>query len=334
MSRQVRGLTRRDREGFGGASEALDDGVVKPVREGVRHRWKLSRRPKVGSSSVAGFGFVGPAMVLLALLYFVPIVIDAVYSLTNYQLGGHGHFVGAANYAGVVHDALFWHSVENNVIFAVLTVAVGTMFALGVALLLSGSIVGKSIYRFVIYLPQSISFASGAVIWTWLYNSQDGPINAALARLGLPGPAWLTNPHTALLSIVIMSWWRDIGFYMIVLVAAIEGVPYALVEAARVDGARPVRVLWHVTLPSIRPAMLFVVLTWTLGALQMFTQSYIMTDGGPVESTYTVVLKIYNDAFQELHLGYAAAEAFVLLVVCMVIGLFAVRWFNRGLVEG
>jgi ABC-type sugar transport system permease subunit len=183
----------------------------------------------------------------------------------------------------------------------------------------------------VVYLPQSISFASGAVIWTWLFNAQNGPINATLGQLGLAGPAWLTNPHLALLSIIIMSWWRDIGFYMVVLVAAIEGVPYSLVEAARVDGANRWQVLWHVTLPSIRPAMLFVVLTWSLGALQMFTQTYIMTDGGPIEATYTMVLKIYNDAFEALHLGYAAAEAFVLLAVSVVIGIVAVRWFSRGL---
>lgn len=270
-------------------------------------------------------------MVLLILLYAVPIILDGFYSLTNDHFGSGGKFVGAANYAAIANDGLFWHSVENNIIFTVLTVGGGTVLSLGVALLLSGSFVGKGVYRFFIYLPQSISFASGAVIWTWLFNAQDGPIDAALLRLGLPAPAWLTDPHLALLSIVIMSWWRDIGFYMVVLVAAIEGVPQLLIEAARVDGARRFKVFWHVTLPSIRPAMLFVVLTWSLGALQMFTQSYIMTDGGPVESTYTVVLKIYNDAFQSLNLGLGAAEAFVLLAVCVVVGVFAVRWFSRGL---
>lgn len=307
--------------------------VVATPSASANNALPLRTRPRLRPSTRtgAGFGFVGPAMVLLALLYVVPIVIDAVYSFTDYQLGGHGRFVGLGNYSAVAHDALFWHSVVNNGIFAALTVGIGTFLALAVALLLSGSFVGKSIYRFLIYLPQSISFASGAVIWTWLFNVQSGPINAALAKIGLPAVGWLTDPRLALLSIVIMSWWRDIGFYMVVLVAAIEGVPQSLIEAARVDGASRLRVLWHVTLPSIRPAMLFVILTWTLGALQMFTQSYIMTAGGPVESTYTVVLKIYNDAFQALHLGYAASEAFVLLAVSMLIGIFAVRWFSRGL---
>ncbi len=274
---------------------------------------------------------MGPAVVLLVVLYAVPIVLDGYYSLTSDQFGGGGKFVGAGNYVAVANSGLFWRSVENNAIFTVLTVGGGTVLALGVALLLSGSFVGKGIYRFVIYLPQSVSFASGAVIWTWLFNAQNGPIDAALNRVGLPGPAWLTDPHLALLSIVIMSWWRDIGFYMVVLIAAIENVPQLLIEAARVDGARRFGVFRHVTLPSIRPAMLFVVLTWGLGALQMFTQAFIMTNGGPVESTYTVVLKIYNDAFQALNLGLGAAEAFVLLGVCIVVGVFAVRWFSRGL---
>ena len=295
--------------------------------------WRTARQRGMVVPRKAPFGFVGPALVLLAVLYGVPIILDGYYSLTNDQLGGSGEFVGTANFAAVARDGLFWHSVENNVIFTVLTVGGGTLLALGVALLLSGSFVGKGIYRFVIYLPQSVSFASGAVIWTWLYNAQNGPVDAALSRLGLPAPNWLTDPHLALFSIVIMSWWRDIGFYMVVLIAAIENVPQLLVEAARVDGARRFGVFWHVTLPSIRPAMLFVMLTWSLGALQMFTQSFIMTDGGPVDSTYTIVLKIYNDAFQALNLGLGAAEAFVLLAVCIVVGIFAVRWFSRGLQE-
>ena len=293
-----------------------------------------SARPPVRRarrSSTAGFGFVGPALVLLALLYVIPTLVDGVFSLTNYQLGGYARFVGGSNYAALTHDSLFGQSVVNTVVFAVLTVGVGTVLALGAALLLSGSFVGKGMYRFLIYLPQSISFASGAVIWTWLFNAQDGPINAALRALGGSGLDWLTSPHLALLSLVIMSWWRDIGFYMVVLIAAIEGVPQHLYEAARVDGANGPRLLWHVTLPSIRPAMLFVVLTWGLGALQMFTQTYIMTNGGPVQSTYTVVLKIYTDAFQALHLGYAATEAFALLFVSIIIGAVAVRWFSRDL---
>jgi multiple sugar transport system permease protein len=299
------------------------------------HRSKgLRRRPSgrgTAEPRLAPFGFAGPALVLLTLVYAVPSALDGFFSLTSDHLGGGGRFVGLANYASLGSDGLFWQSAENTILFAVITVGGGTVLALGVALLLSGSFVGKGIYRFFIYLPQSISFASGAVIWTWLFNAQDGPIDIALRRLGLPGPSWLTDPHLALLSIVIMSWWRDIGFYMVVLVAAIEAVPQLLVEAARVDGASRARVFWHVTLPSVRPAMLFVVLTWSLGALQMFTQSYIMTNGGPVEATYTIVLKIYNDAFQSLNLGLAAAEAFVLLAVCMVVGVLAVRWFSRGL---
>lgn len=313
-----------------GASAPDSPGQARSVPAVPRtaRRHVLRRRE---DSRLTAFGFVGPALVLLALVYVVPTIIDGIYSITNYQLGGRAGFVGGANYAAVVHDSLFWQSAVNTVLFAVLTVGLGTLFALGAALLLSGTFVGKGIYRFIIYLPQSISFASGAVIWTWLYNSQNGPIDAVLERIGINGPAWLTDPHLALISIVLMSWWRDIGFYMVVLIAAVEGVPYPLIEAARVDGASRLRVLWNVTLPSIRPAMLFVVLTWGLGALQMFTQSYIMTDGGPVNSTYTIVLKIYTDAFQALHLGYAASEAFILLAVCMIIGFFAVRWFSRGL---
>lgn len=297
----------------------------------VKRRALRTRVGRAQSNGVAGFGFVGPALVLLAVLYVIPTIVDGAFSLTNYQLGGQAGFVGVANYTALAHDSLFGQSALNTLIFAVLTVGVGTALALGAALLLSGSFVGKGIYRFLIYLPQSISFASGAVIWTWLFNAQDGPINTVLRDLGGSGLNWLTSPHLALFSLVIMSWWRDIGFYMVVLIAAIEGVPQYLYEAARVDGASAWRTLWHVTLPSIRPAMLFVVLTWGLGALQMFTQTYIMTDGGPVQSTYSVVLKIYTDAFQSLHLGYAASEAFVLLFVSIIIGAIAVRWFSRDL---
>lgn len=309
------------------AGGASGDAAALASPKGVA-RVRIRRRQGNGA---AGFGFVGPALVLLAVLYVIPTVVDGAFSLTNYQLGGKASFVGGGNYAALLHDSLFGQSAVNTVIFALVTVGVGTILALGTALLLSGSFIGKGIYRFLIYLPQSISFASGAVIWTWLFNAQDGPINTVLRDLGGSGLNWLTSPHLALLSLIIMSWWRDIGFYMVVLIAAIEGVPQYLYEAARVDGASAWRTLWHVTLPSIRPAMLFVVLTWGLGALQMFTQTYIMTDGGPVQSTYSVVLKIYTDAFQALHLGYAASEAFVLLFVSIIIGAIAVRWFSRDL---
>jgi ABC-type sugar transport system permease subunit len=300
----------------------------------ARRRRRTTRsdggRPRRASAAA---GFVGPATVLLILLYVAPIFVDAFYSFTNAQLGSQGSFVGLDNYRSLVADPAWWSSVLHTLEFVIIIVGVGIVVALLLALLLSGTLVGRGVYRLMVYLPQSISHASGAIIWVWLFDYQHGPIDEMLRGLGLNGPAWLTDPQLALPSVALMILWQSTGFFMVILLAAIENVPRYLIEAAEVDGAGGVRVLWNIILPTIRPTLLFVVLTWTLGALQIFTQPFLATGGGPVDATYTMVYKIYIDVFQGLQLGPAAAEALFLLAVSIIVGVLALRFLRTDETE-
>ncbi len=308
------------------ASTATPTALVHEERTLGRLRRKqakpVSDRPR---RNRAALGFVSPATVLLAIFFVGPILVDAYYSFTNAELGGPAKFVGLQNYRTLASNALWWTSVLQTLEITVVVVVVGVVAALLIALLLSGTFAGKGVYRLMVYLPQSISNASAAIIWVWLFDYQHGPVDQALHAVGINGPAWLTDPHFALLSIAIMILWQGTGFYMIILLAAVENVPRHLIEAVKVDGAGSFRVLWHVILPGIRPTLLFVVLTWTLGALQVFTQPYLATGGGPVQATYTMMYKIYIDVFQGLQLGPAAAEALFLLAVSVVVGVLAIR---------
>jgi multiple sugar transport system permease protein len=300
----------------------------------VRRRRRRAQSAGDRLQRTRAVGFIGPATVLLILFYVAPILVDAYYSFTNAQFGGHASIVGFGNYRSLAGDSLWWSSVLHTLELAAIIVGVGIVAALLIALLLSGTFVGKGVYRLMVYLPQSISNASGAIIWVWLFDYQHGPIDEALRAVGLNGPAWLTDPRLALLSVAVMILWQGTGFYMVILLAAIENVPRHLIEAAKVEGAGAVRVLWHIILPSIRPSLLFVVLTWSLGALQVFTQPYLATGGGPVEATYTMVYKIYIDVFQGLELGPPAAEAMFLLAVSIIVGVLALRFLRTDEAEG
>ncbi len=276
----------------------------------------------------AGLKFVAPALVLLIILDVAPILTELFYSFTKFSLLKPAHLVGFAEYEALFSDPVFWHSVLRTFYFAGVLVVVGIAVSLGVAVLLTQTIIGTTFHRIVIFLPQTVSYAAGALIWVWLFNPTSGPINTLISSLGGPSIGWLSSPGIAMPSLLIVSLWRDTGYYMLVFLAALANVPTELYEAAHLDGAGPIRTFREVVLPSIRPAMLFVLLTWTLGALQMFTQAYVMTNGGPGNATLSVVLDIYKEGFQDLSLGYASAESFVVFLFCLVLSLVYVRWFR------
>ncbi len=272
--------------------------------------------------------FVAPAFLLLILLDVAPILTELFYSFTNFSLLKPAHLVGFSEYEALFSDPVFWHSILRTFYFAIVLVVVGVSVSLGVAVLLTQTVIGTTVHRILIFLPQTVSYAAGALIWVWLFNPTSGPINALIASFGGPSIGWLTSPGIAMPSLLIVSIWRDTGYYMLVFLAALANVPAELYEAAHLDGAGPLRTFRKVVLPSIRPAMLFVLLTWTLGALQMFTQAYVMTNGGPGNATLSVVLDIYHEGFQDLRLGYASAESFVVFLLCLVLSVVYVRWFR------
>jgi ABC-type sugar transport system permease subunit len=237
----------------------------------------------------AGALLVSPALLAILLVSIVPLLLAFGFSLTDYNLLQPPRWVGFDNYVNILSDPVFWQSLRNTVTFAAGQVVIGLVVALLVATLFNGWLFGGPLMRTFVYLPQAASYVVVALVWSMLLDPMVGPINEALMAGGGSPIYFLSDPAWAMVSIVLMSMWRNLGYFMIILLAALKSVPDDLLEAAAIDGAGPVRRFVYVTLPTIKGVVGFVAVTWFLGALQMFTQSYVMTGGGPVNATRTVV---------------------------------------------
>jgi len=300
---------------------------------GVRG-WVSYRRVKALSlhrrQALAGYAFALPAIVGLALFMLGPILMSAVYSLTRYEVLTPAIWTGLDNYRELFgRDRYFLKAMGNTLYFAAISVPVNIALALALALLLNRKIAGRSLYRTCFYLPSVMPLVAGSLLWAWLFNGEYGLVNVLLGALHLPAVPWLTSENWSKPALIIMGMW-GVGGGMIIFLAALQGVPRTLYEAAEIDGAGAGRRFLNVTLPMISPAMFFMVVMGLIGALQVFTQAYLMTQGGPVDSTLFYVLYLYRQAFENLHMGYASAMAWVLFVVILAItGLqfaLAKRW--------
>jgi len=278
----------------------------------------------------AGYLFATPAILGLALFTLGPILMSAVYSLTRYEILTPATWAGLENYRHLfTADRYFLKAMWNTFYFAAVSVPVNIALALGLALLLNRPIRGRPLYRTAFYLPTVMPMVAGSLLWAWLFNGEYGLVNVVLGYAGLPSVPWLTSEHWSKPALIVMGMW-GVGGGMIIFLAALQGVPRTLYEAAEIDGAGAWTSFWHVTLPMISPAMFFMAVMGLIGALQVFTQAYLMTQGGPVNSTLFYVLHLYREAFENLHMGYASAMAWVLFVVILAVTgvqfLLAKRW--------
>ncbi len=272
---------------------------------------------------ILGLAFCAPA--ILGLLFFTlyPIAASFYYSFTRYSVMKPPVWVGPANYANLLRDGLFWRSLWNTLYFAALAVPLGIVTALGLALLLNLKIRGQALYRTFFYVPSIVPLVAGAVLWVWLFNPQNGAINAilrpvlAFLDLGEP-PGWFADPLWAKPAIILWSLW-GVGGSVVIFLAALQDVPRELREAAEVDGAGVLHRLRHITLPFISPQILFVFIMGLIGAFQFFTPAYVMTrgTGGPVDSTLFYSLYLFNVAFADFKMGYACALAWVLFLLIL-----------------
>lgn len=270
---------------------------------------------------LAGAALVSPAVLAIMLVSVLPLLLAIGFSLTDFNLLSSPRWVGLRNYAIILGDPVFWESIRNTLSFAVSQVGVGIVVVLMVAALFNGYLFGGPLMRTIIYLPQAASYVVVALIWTMLLDPAVGPINRALTAMDANPVYFLSDPNWAMPSIVVVSLWRNLGYFMIIVLAALKSVPAELLEAAKIDGAGPVRRFFSVSLPTIKDVVSFVAITWFLGALQMFTQSYVMTGGGPVNATRTIVYLMYDDAFTNLEIGKACAMAVMLFLLVVVMSL-------------
>jgi multiple sugar transport system permease protein len=277
------------------------------------------RRSWTHRQRYVGYLFVLPSLLFLAVFVVYPILGALYFSFHRYTLIEAPVWRGVDLYVDLVGDPRFRQAIGNTFMFAVMTVPVGTALALLLALAINRPLRAITFFRAAYYMPVVTSFVAVSFIWLWIYEPQFGVLNDIFEILGLPRLHWLRDPSTALLSIAILSIWKNVGYNMVIYLAGLQGIPEHLYEAALVDGANAWQRFWGITFPLLSPTTFFVFVVYFIGALQMFVQAWILTQGGPLDSTLTVVYLIYSNGFEYLKMGYAAAMSMVLFVMIAII---------------
>lgn len=274
---------------------------------------------------IAGYLFILPW--LLGFLVFTAgaMVYSLYLSFFNADFMTEFTFAGLANYKQMLFEDELWSkAISNTAYFSLVSVPLLTILALLIALLLNQKVVGLSIFRTIYYLPSVVQGVAVAILWVWLFHPDFGPINGLLRLFGIPGPAWLSTEEWAMPAVIIMSLW-GVGGSMIIFLAGLQGIPQSFYDAAEIDGAGTLACFWHITVPMMTPTIFFSLVLGLIGSLQMFTQAYVMTRGGPNNATLTYVMHIYNKGFQQFNFGYASALAWVLFVIILVLTLLIMK---------
>lgn len=281
-----------------------------------------------------GYAFISPWLVGFVVFTVYPFASSLYLSFTRYNIVQSPVWVGAANYHLLfTRDPLFWKSLAVTFKFAGLSVPLGIIAGVGLALLLNLKLRGIAIYRTIFFLPSIVPTVASSVVFLWLLNPDIGLINRALGAFGITGPEWLQSPKWAIWSLVGLSLW-GVGGSMVIYLAGLKDIPAHLYEAALIDGASPLQRLRYVTLPMLSPVIFFNLVMGLIGVFQYFTQAYIMTQGGPEDSTHFYALYMFEQAWRYLNMGYASAMGWVLFLIIM--SLTAVlfwtqkRWVHYG----
>ena len=288
----------------------------------------LRRRTQRRQDLVTAFLCLLPWIIGFLSFTLGPMLFSFGLSFFDADLLTKNTFVGLLNFRKLFADELFWQALRVTATYAFVSVPLGVVTALGIAMLLNQKIVGLSGWRTIYYMPSLISGVAVSVLWLQIFNPRMGLLNGFLALLGIQGPKWIFDSNWALPSLIIMSIW-GVGSTMLLYLAGLQGIPTELYEAAQIDGAHSVRRFWHITVPMLTPTIFFNAVIGIIGALQFFTQSYVMTGGGPNNATLSVVLFLYRKAFEQTRFGYASATAWILFGIIVVLTLLFVRSSNR-----
>ena len=277
---------------------------------------------------LAGYVMVAPALIAAGVFLYVPIVFSGYWSLTEYSGLGKPEWVGLTNYTHLFRDAEFRKALLNTFLFVVLGMGIGPVLGFLSALLLNNAVRFRGFFRAAYFVPVMTSLVVVATIWKVLLNDQ-GLINQILSFFELPTRSWLSNTTTALPAVVVTSVWQGFGFETVVFLAALQGIPRELYDAAKVDGASYWQQVRNVTLPSLRSTIMFVYIIGIIGSFQVYDQIYVMTGGGPINSTRTLVFDLV-ERFNQLDLGQASAVAYVLLAILALLSYVQIFIFERG----
>jgi multiple sugar transport system permease protein len=281
-------------------------------------------------NALIGWSFILPNFIGFGLLTLVPIVVLFYMSLTNWNVFGKADWIGLANFQRLVGDGSFRISVVNTLYYSAMHIPLTIVVSLGLALLLNNKLRGVAFFRTAAFFPYITSIVAIAVVWNLLFSPEYGPINEFLRFIGIQNPpGWLTSPEWAMPAVVIVSTWRDMGYYMILFLAGLQTVPRELHEAARVDGASMWQRFVNVTLPCLRPTMFFVTVMLTINSFKIFDLILVMTEGGPGQSTLVMSQFIYRKGFEESQFGYASAAAVVLFFMCIIVTILQFLWNKK-----
>jgi len=290
-------------------------------------------------SGVVGWALAAPALAVILVFFAVPVVIGLALSLTDFDLYALAdlstlRFVGLDNYARLLHTPLFWQAFGNTLYFVAVGVPVSIGLSLGAALLLHARVAKwQALFRTALFAPVVTTVVAVAVIWRYLLHTRYGLINQALGTLGIDPVDWLGNPHWSMPAIILFAAWKNFGYNMVILLAALQAVPRELYESARVDGAGSLRQFSDLTFPMLTPTLAMVGIMTLAGYFQLFAEPYVMTQGGPLRSTVSVLYFMYEEGFRWWNLGYASAVAFVLFLVIFAVS--AALWrFDRDPAAG
>jgi multiple sugar transport system permease protein len=271
-----------------------------------------------------------PAIFFLAVFVGFPVVYAFSLSFHDWNLtSDKAEWVGMANYEALFGDDIFLRSLRQTTIFTVAITACILVLSLAIALLLDLKLRLIALYRTVLYLPAVTSLVAIGIVWVWMFDPQYGLINQALRGVGIEGPLWLADPNTALLALIITAAWRNVGYFATIFLAGLKGIDISYYEAARVDGASAWHCFRSITLPLLRPTILFVVVMSVILSFQVFALVYVMTGGGPAGSTSVLVFYLYQQAFTYFRMGYASAVGYVLFVIIFALTIVQFKLFGK-----
>ena len=284
------------------------------------------------SQDRAAFWFLLPASAAYLCIVIAPVLLGVIISFTNLDLNEGITFVGLDNYARLIGEPRFWTSLINTFVFAVAAVTLNVSLGLLLAVLLNRAMPNALLYflRMAFFLPVILASAAAAVVWSYLYADDVGAINYFIRWLGLDPPHWTSSASTAMISVLIMDVWKNVGFFMIIFVAGLQRIPKAVKEAAMMDHTSSVREFLHITVPYLSPVILFCVIFATIGALQAYESISLLTRGGPGDATRTLSIYITDEAFTALNFGYAAAVSVVLTLIIATVNIVQFLLSRRG----
>ncbi|OCQ95626.1 sugar ABC transporter permease [Oscillatoriales cyanobacterium USR001] len=280
---------------------------------------KSGRFNWLDNDSIAAGIFLAPALILLSIFLLGPIAYLFYLSFTAGSFTRSGvHLIGLNNYLRLLISPDFWQVIGNTVYFTIGTVIPSLIIPLGLAVLLNRSFALRGFLRTAYFIPSITSLVAVGLGWRWLFQT-DGPVNNLLMFIGLNPIPWLSSTIWAMPVLILLSIWKQLGFNMVVFIAGLQTIPTNRYEAAELDGAEPWQQFWHITLPGLRPTLIFATITTAIFTLRSFEQVYVITSGGPLNSTNLLVYYIYDQAFAQFDFGYAAAAATVLMAIALIL---------------